>query len=465
MRVSLSNSDRSFSAAPDRPVLDAALDAGLRLAHSCRSGNCGSCRARLVGGAIDYPQGRPLGLSDGEIADGYVLLCQARAQSDLELELHEIRRADEALIKRLPCRVERAERLAHDVTGLHLRLPAVEEFKFEAGQYIDVLLSGGRRRSFSIASPPHDSKLLELHVRRVEGGEFSARIFAADPLHALLSIEGPHGRFFYRPPEAVDAGEGAGAAPLLLVGGGTGYAPLNSLLRTLVERSARRDITLYWGVRAERDLYADAQIRELQSRSNAFAYVPVLSETVARLARQARLGARGRAPRPRSARPARHLCERPAADDRGAAPRIRRARRARIAPVLRLVRLRDGFARAPAQQLRDQILILRGGRAQQRCIDAEPAHDPPDAIARHEPMRALQVRAQRGARAMPQGFGDLAARRRDDLQAAGGETLRECVYPVRPKAPPARADTRRRPRPTHRAPSIRSPAGRGRRFP
>lgn len=278
MRVSLSNSDRSFSAAPDRPVLDAALDAGLRLAHSCRSGNCGSCRARLVGGAIDYPQGRPLGLSDGEIADGYVLLCQARAQSDLELELHEIRRADEALIKRLPCRVERAERLAHDVTGLHLRLPAAEEFKFEAGQYIDVLLSGGRRRSFSIASPPHDSKLLELHVRRVAGGEFSARIFAADPLHALLSIEGPHGRFFYRPPEGVGAGEGAGAAPLLLVGGGTGYAPLNSLLRTLVERSARREITLYWGVRAERDLYADAQIRELQSRSDAFAYVPVLSE-------------------------------------------------------------------------------------------------------------------------------------------------------------------------------------------
>lgn len=275
MRVSLSKSDRSFSAAPDRSVLDAALDADLRLAHSCRSGSCGSCRARLLRGTIAYPQGRPLGLSDAEIADGYVLLCQARAQSDLDLELHEIRRADEAVIKRLPCRVERAVRLAHDVMGLHLRLPAAEEFRFEAGQYIDVLLSGGRRRSYSIASAPHDSKLLELHVRRAAGGEFSERIFGADPLRALLSIEGPHGRFFYRPPEREEEG---GAAPLLLVGGGTGYAPLNSLLRALVEHSVERDITLYWGVRAERDLYADARIRDLQSRANSFAYVPVLSE-------------------------------------------------------------------------------------------------------------------------------------------------------------------------------------------
>ncbi len=274
MRVSLSKSDRSFSATSDRSVLDAALDAGLRLAHSCRSGNCGSCRARLLCGTVDYPQGRPLGLSDAQMAEGHVLLCRARAQTDLHLELPEIQRADEAVIKRLPCRVERAQRLAHDVMGLHLRLPAAEEFNFEAGQYIDVLLPGGRRRSFSIASPPHDSKLLELHVRRVPGGEFSERIFGADPLRALLSIEGPHGRFFYRPPEPGQAGA---AAPLLLVGGGTGYAPLNSLLRTLIEHSSGRAITLYWGVRAERDLYADALIRDLQSRSNAFAYVPVLS--------------------------------------------------------------------------------------------------------------------------------------------------------------------------------------------
>ncbi|HUX73486.1 MAG TPA: 2Fe-2S iron-sulfur cluster-binding protein [Steroidobacteraceae bacterium] len=271
MRVCLSKSERSFSAAADRSVLDAALDAGLALAHSCRSGNCGSCRARLVRGAIAYPQGPPLGLSAAEIAAGYILLCQARAQSELEIEIQETRFADEAVIKRLPCRIERLELVAHDVMAVHLRRPAAEDFQFEPGQYVDVLLAGGRRRSFSIASPPHDSRFLELHVRRVDGGAFTERVFGAEACGALLEIEGPLGRFYYRPPEH-------SAAPLLLVGGGTGYAPLNSILRHLVDRGVEREMSLYWGVRAERDLYADAAIGHMLRRARRLRYVPVLSE-------------------------------------------------------------------------------------------------------------------------------------------------------------------------------------------
>jgi CDP-4-dehydro-6-deoxyglucose reductase len=82
VRVSLSKSDRSFSVAPERPVLEAALDAGLNLPHSCKGGNCGACRVRLLEGEVSYPNGRPLGLSDAEVADGFILLCQARAVSD-----------------------------------------------------------------------------------------------------------------------------------------------------------------------------------------------------------------------------------------------------------------------------------------------------------------------------------------------------------------------------------------------
>jgi len=272
MRVHLYKSEQSFSAAPDRSVLDAALDAGIALSHSCRSGNCGACRARLVHGAVAYPQqGPPLGLSAAEISAGYILLCQARAQSELEIEIQETRFADEAVIKRLPCRIERLELVAHDVMAVHLRRPAAEDFKFEPGQYVDVLLAGGRRRSFSIASPPHDSRFLELHVRRVAGGAFTERVFGADARGALLHIEGPLGRFYYRPPEH-------SAAPLLLIGGGTGYAPLNSILRHLVDRGVEREMSLYWGVRAERDLYADAAIGDMLRRARHLRYVPVLSE-------------------------------------------------------------------------------------------------------------------------------------------------------------------------------------------
>lgn len=283
MRISLSNSQRTFGATPDQPVLEAALAAGLNLPHSCKTGNCGLCRARLVEGAIRYPQGRPLGLSEQDAADGTILLCQARAETDLLLALNELGPAGETKYKRLPCRIERTEPLSHDVIALYLRLPIVETFDFEAGQYVDIMLPGGRRRSFSIASPPHDSKLLELHVRRVPGGEFSERLFNQETRNTLLHIEGPLGHFIYRPPvattpAAATPAAATSAAAILMVGGGTGLAPLKSLLRHLIETGIDRAITLYWGVRSERDLYAHEELERLERRAPQFRYRPVLSE-------------------------------------------------------------------------------------------------------------------------------------------------------------------------------------------
>ena len=266
---------RSFSVAPGQSVLDAALGASLNLPHSCKGGNCGSCRARLLQGEVYYPNGPPLGLSDAEAAEGFVLLCQARARSDLRIETYEISTPEQALIKHLPCRIERVLHLSHDVMGLFLRLPAAEAFNFAAGQYIDVMLPGGRRRSFSIASPPHDSRPLELHVRRVPGGEFTAALFAQETQNALLRIEGPLGQFLYRPAAETP---GAAAPPMLLVGGGTGLAPLLSILRHVVENDLQRDMTVYWGVRSERDLYAHGVLKDLVRRAAHLRYVPVLSE-------------------------------------------------------------------------------------------------------------------------------------------------------------------------------------------
>ncbi len=265
MRVSVPKLKRSFEAAPDQSLLDAALDASLNLPHSCKSGNCGACRARLLDGEIHYPNGRPLGLSDREVAEGLVLLCQARALTDVAIETFDVATPDEIIIKRLPARIERALPLSHDVMGLYLKLPAAEEFHFEAGQYIDIMLSRGRRRSFSIASPPHESRLLELHVRRVAGGEFSEQLFHG-ARSTLLAIEGPLGQFTYR--------GGRDAAPMLLVGGGTGLAPLISIIKHLRATGIERDMTLYWGVRSERDLYAHAMLEEFAGQAAADAAPP-----------------------------------------------------------------------------------------------------------------------------------------------------------------------------------------------
>jgi len=272
VRVRVVNSERDFEVARDQPLLDAALAASWNLPHSCKGGNCGLCKARLLRGETHYPRGRPLGLSAAEIDSGLILLCQAIARSDIELDLQELRAAHEHGVLRLPCRIERATRAARDVMIVQLRPPPAVDFVFRAGQYLDVLLSNDRRRSFSIASPPHSARLLELHVRRVTGGEWTEWLFAEGGVEgALLSIEGPLGRFHYR--ETPHA-----ARPLLLIGGGTGLAPLLCILRHLIDQDIRRELTLYWGVRSSADLYAQSVVLELASRRSNMRYVPVLSE-------------------------------------------------------------------------------------------------------------------------------------------------------------------------------------------
>ena len=266
---------RTLRVAAGEPVLQAALAAGLNLPHSCKSGHCSSCRARLVSGEIHYPHGRPLGLTAPEAASGQVLLCQARPRSDLVVEVRLIASVADVEIKTLPCRIARLTPLAADVLEVLLQLPAVERLRFHPGQYLDVLLEGGRRRSFSLACPPHDAGLLELHVRRVAGGGFTQRLFgsAADGAPALgpgslLRIEGPMGQFSYQ----------GGTSPIIMVGGGTGFAPLKSMLRHVLETGIRRDIHFYWGARHVADLYEEQRVLGWTVSHSQLKFTAVLSE-------------------------------------------------------------------------------------------------------------------------------------------------------------------------------------------
>lgn len=270
---------RTIAADATRPVLEAALAAGINLPHSCKAGQCSSCRAELRSGEIAYPDGRrPPGLGAAEAAAGRVLLCQARARSDLVLVTRPLLRAgsglepqpEEVEIRRLPCRIDAKVPLAPDVMQLWLRLPATESLPFRAGQYLDVLPPDGRRRSFSIASPPHDAARLELHVRRSPGhGGSGAALFDGMPVGTVLRIEGPVGQFFYEPSEA----------PLLLIVGGTGFAPVKSILRHVLEaEGATRPVRLYWGAHRADDLYELAALRAWAARHPNLDCVAVLSD-------------------------------------------------------------------------------------------------------------------------------------------------------------------------------------------
>jgi CDP-4-dehydro-6-deoxyglucose reductase len=279
-KVRIEPHGRTIRASEGQSVLDAALSAGLNLPHSCKSGHCASCRARLLSGEVRYPNGRPLGITADEARQGYVLLCQARAVSDLAVEARLIANVDDVEIKTLPCRIAKMTRLAADVMQVFLRLPAVEPLRFKPGQYLDVLLDGGRRRSFSIASPPHDSELIELHVRRVPGGGFTEALFQTLHDGSLLRIEGPIGQFVYREQPA----------PALMIAGGTGFAPLKSMLRHALENGSTRDIWFYWGARQPVDVYEEALMLEWARKYPNLRFTVVLSEASGASAGHHRLG-------------------------------------------------------------------------------------------------------------------------------------------------------------------------------
>jgi CDP-4-dehydro-6-deoxyglucose reductase len=270
-QITLVPGGETFAAEPGEPVLAAALRAGLNLPHSCKGGHCASCRARIVGGEFEYPGERPLGLTEDEARQGYALLCQARALTDLRVETREVRPAPDVEVKSLPCRIERLDRVAEDVMAVFLRLPAVEELHFRPGQYLDVMLSEGRRRSFSIASAPADGRLVELHVRRASSSGFTGQLFDRMRAGTLLRIEGPLGQFWLRTESP---------RPPLMIGGGTGYAPLRAMLRQLIATGDRRPVTLYWGARGVHDLYEHEWLTRLEAERPGFRYCPVLSAPV-----------------------------------------------------------------------------------------------------------------------------------------------------------------------------------------
>ncbi len=271
-QISTEPGAQHFEASSDQTVLEAALSAGLLLPYGCRDGACGTCKARVISGEFDQGKTSGAGLSDAERTEGYALLCQARPKSDLVLNVRTLARVGDIPSKKMPCRVQSLELAASDVMVVSVKLPASEPFRFRAGQYVDFLLADGARRSFSIANPPHRADHLEFHVRRVDGGRFTAHVFDTMKVRDILRIEGPLGSFFLREDTA---------SPIVLVAGGTGFAPIKSIVEHAIETGCERPIRLYWGSRNREGLYMDALARSWEDALPGFRYIPVLSDAVA----------------------------------------------------------------------------------------------------------------------------------------------------------------------------------------
>ena len=268
-RITLSPSGHTFDASADEPLLAAADAAGLTVPYGCRNGVCSVCKATLLEGEVDHGASQDWALPPEQRAAGKVLLCCARPLTDLVLEVREVSASRDIPVKTLPCRVQKMEKLADDVMALHLKLPASERLLFLAGQYIEFILKDGSRRAFSLANAPHDDELLQVHIRRIPGGSFTGQVFESMKEKDLLRFEGPLGSFHLREDSS---------KPIVMLAGGTGFAPIKSLVEHMIHNRIERPVHLYWGARDRAGLYLPDLPAAWMAAAPQLRYTPVLSD-------------------------------------------------------------------------------------------------------------------------------------------------------------------------------------------
>ncbi|MGY4830149.1 FAD-binding oxidoreductase [Sphaerotilaceae bacterium SBD11-9] len=259
--IRIAGTDVHFPCAAGQNILDAALQAGIEMPYSCRKGVCGNCAGAVCAGEVKSPP------SEAKPA-GHHLYCQCLPQTDLQIAPEAWHRIDPTARKTFTAKVFRNQLAAQDVNVLQLRLPAGQRAKFKAGQYLQVMLPDGSRRSYSMANPPHESDSIQLHIRHVPGGQFT-QIVPQLKSGDMLQVELPYGNFELKEESS---------APMLCVVGGTGFAPVKSLLDDMVKKGVKRPVTLVWGGRNRNGLYLLSAVERWQKLMPGFTFVPALED-------------------------------------------------------------------------------------------------------------------------------------------------------------------------------------------
>jgi len=303
----------------DQTVLDACLREGIWLPHACTHGTCGTCKAVLLEGEVDYGDASPYALLESERDDGAVLLCTARPKGDIVVE-GEVDVEDGVGVH--PVRdytgtVALLEDVAPDVRRLVLELDAA--MSFNAGQYVVLDVPSGQKRPYSVASPTSRGDRIELHLKRSDAGVCTDKwVFRSLAVGDRISLSGPYGRFSLRPLRT---------EPMLLLGSGTGLAPLKAIVQEVRESGLEREVVLYHGVKTLADLYDREFFERVEAECDWFSYRPALSQDEWK-------GRRGRVPEllaqdyPRAAGNVAYICGNP----RMVADAMKALMRARLFP-------------------------------------------------------------------------------------------------------------------------------------
>lgn len=271
-QITIEPSGRTFAVAANETILAAGISQGINLPYGCKDGACGSCKCKKISGTVHHGQHQSKALSDAEEAEGFVLACCASPTSDVVLESRQVTLAGAFAIKKMPTRIKLLEKKSRDVMRLLLQMPANDTFAYHAGQYIEFLLQGNLRRSYSMASAPHLIEHgLELHIRHMPGGKFTDHVFSTLKERDILRIEGPYGSFYLREDSA---------KPIVLLASGTGFAPIKAIIEHIQFKGITRAVTLYCGGRRPSDLYMADWVQARLAEMPNLRYVPVVSDAL-----------------------------------------------------------------------------------------------------------------------------------------------------------------------------------------
>lgn len=267
-KIKINPGGYEVSANEGEPVIDATLRQGLLLPFGCRCASCGACKGKVLSGEFQRSDSDADLLTAEEMEAGYTLFCEATPLSDLEIEVEEVILTGEVEVKMMPGRVAKMRKLAPDVMEIMVRIPENQKLLFFAGQYMNFLLDGGRRRSYSLANAPGDDEFLQFHVRLVEGGMYSTHVFEKMQEKDLVRLKGPMGSFFLREDSE---------RPIVFMATGTGFAPIKSMVEHAWRKGIKRPMHLFWGVRTREDLYMNDLAQQWADEHDNFSYTPLLS--------------------------------------------------------------------------------------------------------------------------------------------------------------------------------------------
>ena len=267
-RVTVQQFGEPFPVEMGQTILEAALGRDLSYPHGCRSGNCGACKSELLSGEVEMSPYSEYALTAAEKAGGLILACRAVPWSDCAVKYLEFDDTAAHPLRHLVCRVSAIDDLTHDIKRVRLKILEGGPYDFSAGQYASVAFPGLPARDYSMANRPGEPGL-EFHIRLLPGGAVTPFVAGRLKIGDRIKVFGPHGTSYLRERHT---------GPILALAGGSGLAPIKSIVETALATGHRQPIQLYLGVRDERDLYLEAHFQALAAKHPNFRFIPVLSE-------------------------------------------------------------------------------------------------------------------------------------------------------------------------------------------